>query len=379
MDNQVKLLYRRLDRERLARKEAEKIIEEKSRELYIKNQELERTAAAESQARKKAEILRNALEAFTSRLDLDEITAHLEEFMKSFIPHDSSAIYFFDGEGLRLHSVLGDSKEGKVIEEVITPTVLLSDVKRSSSPILILDGINDAVASEWGIHVETRTWMVVPMSAHGQNIGCITLESRQRGAFSESATKLAQALSNEAANAFENARLFQELEQLSTVDQLTGLHNRWQFNATALLEFERSLRHDLPLSVIMMDIDHFKRVNDTYGHAAGDSVLVEVAAVCMRGIRSSDIHARYGGEEFCFLLPQTDLNEAHSLAERLRAAVAELHFESDGQDFTVTASFGVSERLDGEDSLENLIERSDQSLYEAKKGGRNRVMIWKPT
>jgi diguanylate cyclase (GGDEF)-like protein len=376
MDNQVELLQRRLTRERIARKQAEQIIEEKSRELYIKSQELERTAAAERQARGEADIMLQAFEAFTSGLDLNEIVAHLEEFIKSLIPHDSSAIYFFDGDDLHLHSVWGEPKEHKVVGEVFAPTVLLSEIIQASRPILIADAINEVIAREWGIHIETQTWMAVPMSAHGRNIGCLTLESRQRGAFSESAVRLVQALANEAAIAFENARLFQEVQKLSTVDPLTGLYNRRHFNASAQLEFQRALRYDLPLSAIMMDIDHFKRVNDTYGHAAGDRVLVAVAAVCMRGLRSMDLHARYGGEEFCFLLPETALKGALSLAERLRAAVAALHVDSDKGSFTLTASFGVAERLAGENAIANLLERSDQAMYEAKRGGRNRVTMW---
>ncbi|MEI6310507.1 MAG: sensor domain-containing diguanylate cyclase, partial [bacterium] len=219
-------------------------------------------------------------------------------------------------------------------------------------------------------------WMAVPMSAHGRNIGCLTLESRQRGAFSESAVRLVQALANEAVIAFENARLFREVQKLSAVDPLTGLYNRRHFNASGEMEFQRAVRYDLPLSAIMMDIDHFKRVNDTYGHAAGDRVLVAVAAVCIRGLRSMDLHARYGGEEFCFLLPETAPKGALNLAERLRAAVAALHFDSDKGSFALTASFGVAERLAGEDSIDPLLERSDRALYEAKRGGRNCVAMW---
>ncbi|MEI6308483.1 MAG: sensor domain-containing diguanylate cyclase [bacterium] len=376
MDDQVELLQRRLTRERVARKQAEQIIEEKSRELYFKGQDLARTAEAERQARNEAETMLQALETFTSGLDHDEIVVHLEGFIQSLIPHDSHAIYFFDGEDLRLHSVWGDLKEQKVVGEILAPTALLSEIMQVSRPILIVDASHDAMASEWGIHAETETWMAVPMSAHGRNIGCLTLESRERAAFDESAIRLVQALANEAVIALENARLFREVQKLSTIDPLTGLYNRRHFNASAQLEFQRTLRCDLPLSVIMMDIDHFKRVNDTYGHAAGDRVLVLVAAACMQRLRSMDLHARYGGEEFCFLLPETTPEGAVSLAERLRSAIAALHFDSDKGSFTLTASFGVAECLASEDSVDHLLERSDQALYEAKRGGRNRVILW---
>ena len=348
MDDRDQLLHRRLDRERLARKQAERIVEERSRELYTKGQELERTLAAERQALNKAEILREALEAFTSKLDRDEISGHLKRFLQRLIPHDTSAIYL--------------------------PPDFPGNIEFGSLPIVIRDTKNDPRVLELGIPIDGLTCMVVPMSAHGRNVGCLTLGSSQEDAFDESAARLAQVLANEAAIALENTRLFHEVERLSTVDPLTGLHNRRHFSASARVEFERSRRYRLDLSAIMMDIDHFKRVNDTFGHTIGDQVLVEVAGACMNGIRPMDLHARYGGEEFCFILPETGLNGAVALAERLRVSVAGLHFETEGKIFTVTASFGVAERQADDGSVEDLLERSDKALYEAKREGRNRVV-----
>ena len=174
----------------------------------------------------------------------------------------------------------------------------------------------------------------------------------------------------------ENARLSGEVEKLTTVDALTGLHVRRQFDAASLIEFRRTLRFRLKLSVIMMDIDHLMRVNDIHGRIAGDKVLAGVADVCLRGIRTTDLHARYGGEEFCFLLPETDQKGAHALAERLRAAVAGLRFQTEKRNFSVTASFGIAERPSDVDSIERLLERSDQALFKAKCEGRNRIVMW---
>lgn len=174
----------------------------------------------------------------------------------------------------------------------------------------------------------------------------------------------------------ENVRLSSEVEKLTTVDALTGLHCRRQFNTASLIEFRRSLRFRLKLSVIMMDIDHLMRVNDSHGRIAGDKVLAGVADVCLRGLRMTDLHARYGGEEFCFLLPETDQKGAHVLAERLRAAVAGLRFHTDKRNFSVTASFGIAERQSDTDSIERLLEQSDQALFKAKCEGRNRSVMW---
>jgi len=174
----------------------------------------------------------------------------------------------------------------------------------------------------------------------------------------------------------ENARLLQEVEKLTTVDALTGLHTRRQFDDASQVEFRRSLRYRLKLSVVMIDIDHLMRVNDNHGRIAGDKVLAGVADVCLRGIRMTDLHARYGGEEFCLLLPETDQKGAHVLAERLRASVAGLRFQTDKRSFSVTASFGIAERRPGTDSIEDFLAQGDQALFKAKCEGRNRTVIW---
>ena len=163
------------------------------------------------------------------------------------------------------------------------------------------------------------------------------------------------------------------MERLSSEDPLTGLHNRRYFERAAAVELDRARRHKRPLSAVMMDIDHFKAVNDTHGHAGGDDVLVAVAAACLSGIRAHDLHARYGGEEFCFLLPDTDLTQAAALAERLRASVSGLSLSAGGRSLHVTASFGVAETGDDE-SVAALLGRADDALYEAKRRGRDRVV-----
>jgi len=174
----------------------------------------------------------------------------------------------------------------------------------------------------------------------------------------------------------ENARLSAEVEKLTTVDALTGLHSREQFNTASRIEFRRSQRFRLRLSVIMMDIDLLMRVNDSHGRIAGDKVLAGVADVCLRGIRMTDLHARYGGEEFCFLLPETDGKGAHVLAERLRTSVAGLRFQTDKRSFSVTVSVGIAERQSDTDTIERLLEQGDQALFKAKCEGRNRIVAW---
>jgi len=341
-------------------------------------QELEKATAAERKARGDTEILRQALEAFTSRRDVDEIVSCLEGFLKRLIPHDCSAICFFEGEGLRLHSLKGDSRKCTAAGAVIKQPFFQRDVREAIRPVILPEPGSDLRVGDSNVPVDNGKFMVVPMRAGVRNIGCITLESRPWEVFDGPTALLAQVLASEAAIALEYARLSNEVETLTTVDSLTGLHSRRQFDAASRIEFRRSLRFRLKLSVIMMDIDHLMRVNDSYGRIVGDKVLAGVADICLRGIRATDLHARYGDEEFCFLLPETDGKGAHVLAERLRASVAGLRFHTDKRNFSVTASFGIAERQPDTDTIENLLEQGDQAMFKAKCEGRNRIVMWTP-
>lgn len=161
-----------------------------------------------------------------------------------------------------------------------------------------------------------------------------------------------------------------ELEKIASVDSLTGLYNRSKFGELFNLSYKNMLSRDNPLSMVMLDIDHFKRVNDTYGHNVGDEVLVAVSDALKTMLRNIDIICRWGGEEFIALLPTADLDQAKLIAQKLRVNIEQLrfHFEEG-----VSASFGVCELRRGEGMLE-AIERADKALYEAKRRGRNQVV-----
>jgi two-component system cell cycle response regulator len=167
----------------------------------------------------------------------------------------------------------------------------------------------------------------------------------------------------------------QMLQVQATTDPLTSLKNRRAFAEFGVRHFALAQRHDTELSVVMFDIDHFKRINDTYGHPAGDQVLVRVAQVLTGKTRVGDIAARMGGEEFAILLPNTKRAGAALLADRIRVAIQQSECVLAGQAVAVTASAGVAAYgLDGEESLERLVEIADKRLYLAKQRGRNRVI-----
>lgn len=164
-----------------------------------------------------------------------------------------------------------------------------------------------------------------------------------------------------------------ELERLATTDYLTGLRNNRAFFERAATEVVRSQRHALPLSLVVFDVDHFKTVNDTFGHPGGDRMLRELAAVCASMTRQNDMIARLGGEEFGLLLTHADIKAAGQAAENFREAIERVIVEHDAENIFVTASFGVAE-LRHDDTLEGFLARADSCLYQAKDAGRNCVV-----
>ncbi|WP_369161448.1 diguanylate cyclase [Candidatus Thiodiazotropha sp. LNASS1] len=178
-----------------------------------------------------------------------------------------------------------------------------------------------------------------------------------------------------AKNSVQKKQAFRKLQQYATTDDLTGLANRRELDKVALREFKRATRFTRHLSVLMLDLDHFKSINDTYGHNVGDSVLRHVADICVGSIRGQDFMARYGGEEFTILLPETNIENGSNLAQRICDQIAAMPYREGQQLISITVSVGASEIEDGDIDFNDLLNRADKALYEAKKRGRNQVVI----
>lgn len=173
-------------------------------------------------------------------------------------------------------------------------------------------------------------------------------------------------------------QLFEYEQVLARTDGLTRLYNRRYFFELAVREFNSAIRYQRPLTLIIFDLDGFKQANDTFGHALGDSVLVEISKTANIQVREVDILARYGGDEFTILLPETNVEQAFLIAERIRKAVEGTHIDLGGFSTFITVSMGVAElSFDPQDqSIEDMIRRADQALYQAKQQGRNRAVIY---
>ena len=221
-----------------------------------------------------------------------------------------------------------------------------------------------------------RSWLGVPLMMYGGCEGVIAVQSTRPDAFRDDHQRLLESLGLQIAAALQNAHLY----ELAMVDGLTGLFMRRYFDARIDEEIERSKRYGTPFSVVMMDVDDFKKLNDEHGHLIGDRVLRSIANTVKAQLRGVDTASRYGGEEIAVILPRSDMVSGYNVGERIRAAIAESRVTTDSDPpkvLSVTASFGVasypeSKAADGED----LIRRADRALYRAKKTGKNRVELY---
>jgi diguanylate cyclase (GGDEF)-like protein len=212
------------------------------------------------------------------------------------------------------------------------------------------------------------------MTSHGKIRGLLVAESVNAGDFTEKDVKLLSIVARSAALALENAALHKRTEELTIIDELTLAYNYRFFVQKLEEEKKRALRYDLPLSLIMVDIDWFKKINDSYGHEIGNVVLRELSKVIKSCIRDVDIFARYGGEEFVVILPQTPQIEARRIGERIRERVEETIIDVDVEgNLRITVSVGVTSFPENGKSHEEIVSIADQALYRAKGMGKNLV------
>ena len=217
----------------------------------------------------------------------------------------------------------------------------------------------------------------IPLHLGERQLGILTLIMAPQAVFSGDEINLLQTIGDQYSAAVERAGLFENAEYLATVDSLTGLYNRRFFFQAAQKEFARTKRYGHPVTIVMLDIDFFKYVNDKFGHLVGDYVLQQVADRCKSVLRSSDMIGRYGGEEFVILLPETDLEQAKRIADRIRQLVMNRPIVTERGDVSLTVSLGLACLEPGlNNNLEQILDFADQALYRAKALGRNRIQDW---
>lgn len=258
---------------------------------------------------------------------------------------------------------------------------------QSKKPVIVKDIITDPIMRSVREIIKPlgiKSILVLPIIFREKVIGTLFLRtSRKVHTFSANEVRLLNAIANASANALYNAFLFEQvedektrLEKLAIIDYLTGIFNIRYFYHRIIEEFSRCQRYAFPVSALMLDIDHFKKVNDVYGHKTGDMVLKEFAQLVKKHLRKSDVLARYGGEEFIVLLPQTSLDGAVAEAERIRKCVKDHKLKSLKNKGTLTISIGVATYPDPRiKTHDDLIACSDDALFAAKQRGRDRIAV----
>jgi diguanylate cyclase (GGDEF)-like protein len=232
---------------------------------------------------------------------------------------------------------------------------------------------SEAVVFDEGTRLKgLSTIKVFPLKAGEAVLGTLVLGSKRRGAFDPDTTRMLEMMALQAAQSIQRARLFEQAERMAITDGLTGLLNHRTFQTRMDECLAAATRYGKRLSLIIADIDHFKAVNDTYGHPIGDLVLKGVAQVLQAEARTTDLVARYGGEEFSILMPETDADGAAVIAERIREKVQGRVFDTENGPLTVTLSLGIATYPDDGQVKAALIDLADASLYHAKRQGRNR-------
>lgn len=297
----------------------------------------------------------DAVQQLASLLDPVMVRQRLMEFVRATIGRGT--IQYFAGSAPR------DPMDRWVMERRLS--VLVTDLSQDSRFKVMRAGN------------EIRSVLASPIVVERQIIGIIRLNGFEPGMFSVSDLRILEALSLMASLALENLQLLTKLREGATRDNLTGLYTHKFFEERLAEEILRAGRFQTEFCVILMDIDHFKRYNDTYGHAAGDQVLVRFSQVLQGLARPVDFVARYGGEEFVLILPQTSLAQAREMAERVRQTIAAetFHFGADaaGRE-NVTVSIGLSSFPQEATIASQLVRVADYRLYQAKQSGRNRVI-----
>ena len=319
-----------------------------------------------------AETLRTAMSEVSQTLDPDEVLGRLLSTVARIVPGQAACLLRTDGETLTVAATRGQA-DTTAIGQTIDPATdqTLWTLVHTTRPTL---GSTTAAQSAPlpKILPGARSWIAAPLTGRAGTVGLLLHTSTTPDAYTDADVEIAAALSGQGMVAYENACLFDQVRHLATIDGLTGIYNRRHFLELATDRFAAARTQRPAPAAIMMDVDHFKKTNDTYGHVIGDEILQEIAIRLRSTIGTGDLIARYGGEEFAAFVvtPGTD---ADHLAERLRTTIAATPMTTAAGPVHLTISIGVAHADPGCPDLGTMLARADDALYQAKRAGRNRV------
>jgi len=330
---------------------------------------------------KNLNILRSTINAISRSSEVKEISESAGNNLSHLFDFSSFGVLWKEGPLLSLY------------QEESCPPSFSDDVVKNMVKIFSLLGEEPIDITRMTIQVEKRrlranpmkmdqraslkSHLTLPLSKEEEIIGCVSLNSDQTNAFDVQDLQFFSVIVYQMASTLEYFQKLSSMKNIAIYDTLTNIHNRRYFEERLRIETQRSITSKASLSLIMVDIDHFKKINDTFGHPEGDKILREIASLLKSSVRKRDTVARYGGEEFVLILPEVNLEGTSIIAERIRRLIESTPFDAGGVRSNITISMGISNfPIHQPKSDKELVKMADLALYEAKREGRNRVCIF---
>jgi diguanylate cyclase (GGDEF)-like protein len=326
-------------------------------------------------------VLTDIVKAANSILEPRKVIETIMTRVQQLIPSEAWSMLMVDEEKQELTFELALGEKGKDVSgfRVKIGEGIAGWVAQTGKPTIVNNAAKDprfARRFDSETQFRTRSILCAPLISRGRTIGVVQVINRRGGRFTQTDLDMLMTMVEPCAIAIENAILFQRTEQLTITDDLTKLFNSRYLNVYIGREIKRCKRHGIPLSIIFLDLDGFKSVNDQHGHLAGSRTLTEVGGILAEAVRESDILARYGGDEFVVVLPETPPAGALVIAERIRRAIAAHPFLRDeGLEARISASFGIASYPDHALTPEGLIQKADQAMYRVKEKDKNGIEV----
>ncbi len=312
-------------------------------------------------------------------LEFDELVSRIEKNIKTIFQSDFFSIFLWDPESRKVRLIANnrhDFDDTVSMEIPIESTPIMEEVVSTGKIVYVRDFCKSRYQTEKRDKYRDDYALGIPLLMGDKLIGVLNLNGNSTGFFNTPDLTYMMLGSEHITSALSNSLQYRWIQEMAITDPLTGLFNRRYFFERLNMEWARSQRYKTKMSVMMSDIDFFKKVNDTYGHICGDMILTKTAQMMGKHLRKIDVIARYGGEEFILLLPETPKKDAAMVADRMRRDMESTVYEWEGQKFSVTISFGVEDTSgDGVATVDDIIRLVDEKLYKAKESGRNRVIV----
>src|SRR4030067_352835 len=320
--------------------------------------------------------LNDLSKAIVGTLDSEKIVFSAASMMQDIVPHDAFCVVLFKQKKLWLLSpmklYIEDAEE---IKKCVLKTIKkIVDAEEDNNYKVEIKCLKDQETEGLGFKSEVSNRLYFPIEIGDTKIGALHLIRNVDNQFTEHEHNLVSMLVSTLTLALRTSEIHREVKELATTDGLTGLFNNRYFYESLNRTFKRTMRYQNPVSILMIDVDNFKHINDQFGHQAGDAVLQEISNRLIRSLREIDVPARYGGDEIAIILPETSVDQAFLAAKRLKVVLEEHPIFFKEQYINVTASFGVASCPNPAiKSVEDVIAVADKALYDAKRSGRNRI------